>query len=53
MIYLNLPGIYAFGHGIPRYEKTIFCDLSRAQIILWGHKCQKISEVFCKKFLTV
>ena len=53
MIYRKFPDIYAFGHGISTDKKNIVCDLSRAQIILWGHECQNISEIFCEKFLTV
>ena len=39
--------------GFPHIKKNLFCDLSRAQIILWGHVCQNISEIFCENFLTV
>ena len=38
--------------GFP-HIKNSFCDFSRAQIILWGHECQNISETLCEKFLTV
>ena len=53
MIDQNFPDIYAFGHGILTEKKTIVCDLSRAQIVLWGHECQNISEILCENFVTV
>ena len=53
MIYRNIPDIQAFGPGISTDKKIIVCDLSRAQLILWGHECQNTSEFFCENFLTV
>ena len=53
MIYRIFLDIYAFGHGTSTDKKNIVCDLSRAQIILWGHECRNISEILCEHFLTV
>ena len=53
MIGQIFPDIYAFRHGISTDKKNIFCDLSRAQIIFWGHECQNISDILCENFQTV
>ena len=52
MINRNFPDIYAFEYGISTKKNIVF-DLSRAQIILWWHEYENISEIFCEQFLAV